>query len=155
MRADFPLPDTEWEPTREYWAAAARGELAIPRCDACDAYAWYPRDACETCGRSSFTWTAMTGRGRLFAWTVVRHAFLPQFSNDVPYVPGLVALDEDPAVRIVTRIVDCATERLAFDQGDAGQPTVHDPDPVAVVDRERPQVQVTWHELAVDERRRG
>jgi len=57
----------------------------------------------------------MSGRGRLFAWTVVRHAFLPQFSDEIPYVPGLVALDEDPAVRIVTRIVDADAERLSFD----------------------------------------
>jgi uncharacterized OB-fold protein len=58
----------------------------------------------------------MSGRGRLFAWTVVRHAFLPAFADEVPYVPGLVALDEDPAVRIVTRIVDCDPEQLRFDQ---------------------------------------
>jgi hypothetical protein len=58
----------------------------------------------------------MSGRGRLFAWTVVRHAFLPQFADEVPYVPALVALDEDPAVRIVSRIVDCDPARLAFDQ---------------------------------------
>jgi hypothetical protein len=57
----------------------------------------------------------MSGRGRLFAWTVVRHAFLPQFAGEVPYVPALVALDEDPAVRIVTRIVDCDPTGLAFE----------------------------------------
>jgi hypothetical protein len=115
MRPDFPLPDTEWEPTREYWAAAARGELAVPRCDACSAYIWYPRETCQECGDSSLTWTTMSGRGRLFAWTVVRHAFLPQFADEVPYVPALVALDEDPAVRIVTRMVDCDAAQLAFD----------------------------------------
>ena len=116
MRSDFPLPDIEWEPTREFWAAAARSELVIPRCDACGRYAWYPRESCESCTGSSFTWTKMSGRGRLFAWTVVRHAFLPAFAEEVPYVPGLVALDEDPAVRIVTRIVDCDPEQLRFDQ---------------------------------------
>jgi uncharacterized protein len=115
MRADFPLPDTEWEPTREYWARAERGELAVPRCDSCGTYVWYPRDACPTCGGGSLTWTAMSGQGRLFAWTVVRHAFLAQFADEVPYVPALVALDEDPAVRIVTRIVDCGPERLTVD----------------------------------------
>ena len=115
MRPDFPLPDTDWEPTREYWARAARGELAIPRCDACGAYAWYPSEACRACGESSFTWTTMSGRGRLYAWAVVRHAFLSQFEGEVPYVPALVALDEDPAVRVVTRIVDCDPGRLGFD----------------------------------------
>ena len=32
--ADFPLPDTEWEGTRGFWEAAAREQLAIPRCAA-------------------------------------------------------------------------------------------------------------------------
>ncbi len=31
MRPDFPLPDTTWEPTAEFWAGAAREELRIPR----------------------------------------------------------------------------------------------------------------------------
>lgn len=115
MRPGFPLPDTEWEPTREYWAAAARGELAIPRCDECGTFSWYPSESCHACGRALFTWTTMSGRGRLFAWTVVRHPFLPQFAEEVPYVPGLVALDEDPAVRIVTRVVDCDPELLGID----------------------------------------
>lgn len=115
MRPDFPLPDTDWEPTREYWARAAREELAIPRCDDCGAYAWYPQEACRACGRSSFTWATMSGRGRLYAWAVVRHAFLPQFESEVPYVPALVALDEDRAVRLVTRVVDSDPERLVSD----------------------------------------
>jgi uncharacterized OB-fold protein len=115
VRAGFPLPDLEWEPTREFWAGAARGELLIPRCDGCGAYAWYPRERCRACRGERFTWTRLSGRARLFSWTVVRHAFLPQFAADVPFVPALVALDEDPHVRVVTRIVDCAPSELAFD----------------------------------------
>ena len=116
FRDDFPLPDTDWEPLREFWAAAARHELVIPRCDSCGAYCWYPRDKCRACKGESFTWAPMSGRGRLFSWTVVRHAFLKQFAEDVPFATGLVALDEDPAVRLVTRLVDCDVDDLAFDQ---------------------------------------
>ena len=115
MRADFPLPDTEWEPTRAFWAGAARGELLIPRCDACAAYTWYPRTRCRVCRGEAFTWTVMSGRGRLFSWAVVTRAFLPQFEEKVPFVPALVALDEDPAVRLVTEIVDCDPDDLRFD----------------------------------------
>jgi uncharacterized OB-fold protein len=115
MRADFPLPDTGWEPTREFWAGAARNELLIPRCDSCASYAWYPRDRCRACRGEAFTWTTMSGRGRLFSWAVVTHAFLPQFAADVPFVPALVALDEDPALRLVTRIVECTPAALEFD----------------------------------------
>ena len=115
MRAGFPLPDTEWKATREFWAGAARGELVIPRCDTCDSFNWYPREQCRSCAQGSFTWTVVSGRGRLFSWSVVRHPFLRQFSDKVPFVPGLVAIDEDPGVRLVTEIVDCDPSELSFD----------------------------------------
>jgi len=115
VRTGFPLPDTEWEATREFWAGAARGELVIPRCDTCDSFNWYPREQCRSCAQGSFTWTVVSGRGRLFSWSVVRHPFLRQFRDKVPFVPGLVAIDEDPGVRLVTEIVDCDPSELSFD----------------------------------------
>ncbi len=57
----------------------------------------------------------MSGRGTLFSWVVVTHAFLPQFADLVPFVPALVALEEDPAVRLATRVVDTDPETLDFD----------------------------------------
>jgi uncharacterized OB-fold protein len=47
---------------------------------------------------------------------VVRHAFLPAFQDKVPFVTGLVALDEDPAVRLAAEIVDTEPDRLVCDQ---------------------------------------
>jgi uncharacterized OB-fold protein len=110
--ADFPLPDTEWEGTRGFWEAAAREQLAIPRCAACARFQWYPRERCPACGGAELPWTPVSGRGTLFSWAVVRRALVPAFAGKVPYVPGLVALVEDPAVRIVTELVDCAPEAL-------------------------------------------
>src|SRR5262245_60416714 len=112
FHARFPLPDTDWPPTREFWAAAARHELVLPRCDACRRWVWYPDGACRSCGSPACTWTAVSGRGSLFSWSVVHRAFIPQLADDVPYVTGLVAIEEDPAVRLVTRIVDCAPAAL-------------------------------------------
>jgi uncharacterized OB-fold protein len=57
----------------------------------------------------------MSGRGTLFSWVVVTHAFLPQFAGVVPFVPALVALDEDPSVRVPTRVVDTDPDSLEFD----------------------------------------
>jgi uncharacterized OB-fold protein len=115
MRAGFPLPDTAWEPTAEYWAGAARHELRIPRCESCGRLAWYPTARCRHCRGEAFTWETMSGRGTLFSWVVVTHAFLPQFADLIPFVPALVALEEDPAVRLATRIVDCDPAALAFE----------------------------------------
>jgi uncharacterized OB-fold protein len=110
--SEFPLPDVAWPPTREFWEGASRGELRIPRCAECDAYCWYPADACRRCGGADLPWTTMSGRGSLFSWAVVRRALVKPFAAKVPYITGLVSLEEDPSVRIVTILVDCDPESL-------------------------------------------
>ena len=113
-RDDFPLPDVDDPLTAPFFAGAARGELLIPRCASCGDYVWYPGDSCPRDG-GALAWTAMSGRGTLFTWAVVRRAFLPAFEDRIPFVTALVALDEDPAVRLCTYIVDTPPEELVAD----------------------------------------
>ena len=115
FRDDFPLPDVMWPPTREFWAGAARGELVLPRCETCARYVWYPDGACRFCGGAALRWTAVSGRGRVFSWSIVHRAFIPQLAPLVPFVTALVAIDEDPAVRLATFVVDCPPDRLRID----------------------------------------
>jgi uncharacterized OB-fold protein len=114
-RADFPLPDVDDPLTAEFFAGAARGQLVIPRCVSCGEYVWYPAPECPHDG-GALEWTEVSGRGTLFSWTVIHRAFLPAFADKVPFVSALVALDEDPAVRIVTMLVDCDAATLRADQ---------------------------------------
>jgi uncharacterized OB-fold protein len=113
-RAEFPLPDVDDELTAGYFAGAAAGELRIPRCEACGRWCWYPEPGCPACG-GALTWAATAGRGTLFSWVVVQRAFLPAFAEMVPFVTALVALDEDPAVRIVTLLADADPDALVVD----------------------------------------
>jgi uncharacterized OB-fold protein len=115
MREDFPLPDLTWEPTRPYWEAAAREELQLPRCDACGRLHWYPTPTCRHCNGEAFTWETMSGRGTLFSWVVVKRPWIPEYASLVPFVPALVSLEEDPTVRVTTRIVDVEPGDLEFD----------------------------------------
>jgi uncharacterized OB-fold protein len=117
----FPLPDTDWAPTAPFWAAAAEHRLSLPRCDSCGHLVWYPADACPHCGGADRTWVDLSGRGTLFSWVVVHQQFLPQY--DPPYVTALVAVDEDPAVRLATRLVEV----------DPAAPGLHIDQPVEVV----------------------
>ena len=55
-------------------------------------------------------------RGTLFSWAVVRRAFLPAFEDKVPFVTALVALNEDPSIRIPTYMVDTEPDALRADQ---------------------------------------
>ena len=115
MSSQLPLPELDWEPTRGFWQAAQREELAIPRCDDCGAYNWYPAPRCRLCESESMAWTRVSGRGTLFSYCVVRRALFKPFESKVPYATGLVALSEDPAVRLVTTLVDCDPGELRID----------------------------------------
>lgn len=114
-REDFPLPDVDDPVVGEYFTAAARGELCVPRCIGCSRWCWYPKPACPQCG-SNLEWTTTSGRGALFSWAVVERAFLPAFAEMVPFVTALVALEEDPVVRLVTVVVDADPNTLVADQ---------------------------------------
>jgi len=114
-RDDFPLPDVDDPLTAPYFAAAARGELMITRCEPCGSYVWYPAGQCPTCA-GPLEWTAVSGAGRLFSWATVRRAFLPAFADRVPFVTALVAIVEDPSVRLATYLVDADADTLAADE---------------------------------------
>src|SRR6476660_6654820 len=87
----------------------------ITRCESCDRFVWYPDEHCAQCG-GELTWTPVSGRGTLFSWAVVRRAFLPAFAEQVPFVTALIALDEDPFVRVPSYVVDADPMALTSDQ---------------------------------------
>jgi uncharacterized OB-fold protein len=106
MTTDYakPLP----RPTavsREFWAAARRHELRVQRCRACGQHIFYPRVFCPACLSDGLEWVNVSGRGRVYSFTVVRRAMHPAFRPDVPYVLAIVELEEGP--RLTTNIVGC------------------------------------------------
>ena len=115
MKTEFPLPDLGFEPTRGFWEAAQREELHLPRCEACGALNWYPPPACRHCETGVLSWSRVGGRATLFSWTHVTRALFKAYASKVPYTTGLVALEEDPRVRLVTLLVDCEPDALRVD----------------------------------------
>jgi len=95
-----------------YWSAAAEGRLVLPVCDTCGHHIWYPRSWCPVCGSASVTWTELSGRGTVYACTVVRKGMGP-WAAATPYVVAYVELAEGP--RILTNIV--TTDAASIDVG--------------------------------------
>ncbi|HYL59335.1 MAG TPA: Zn-ribbon domain-containing OB-fold protein [Candidatus Acidoferrales bacterium] len=96
-----PLPKPT--PTsRPFWDAAKRHELSIQRCGACKSYVYYPRDRCPHCFADQLEWQRVSGRGRVYSYTVVRRASARSF-GDGPYVLAIVELEEGP--RMTSNIV--------------------------------------------------
>ena len=112
---DFPLPDVTWPPAQPFWAGAALHELWLPRCQSCGSLNAAGETSCRRCDGATLAWERLSGDGTVYSWTYVRRAFLPQFAGEVPFLTGLVGVVEDPAVRIVTRLVECEPSDMRID----------------------------------------
>ena len=116
MTSDYkkPLPrGIQQEATKPFWDAARRHELVVPRCKNCDHTHFYPRTECPKCMSSNLEWTQVSGKGRLYSFTLVRQPVNPVFQEDVPYAYAMVQLAEGP--RMISNIVECDVTALEID----------------------------------------
>lgn len=108
-----PLPPYNPE-AAPFWAGLAEGQVVLPVCDACGHHIWYPRSWCPVCQHEAVTWTAVSGRGTVYARTIVHRSMGP-WRKAAPYVVAYVELDEGP--RLLTNVVT----------GDPGSVRIGDP----------------------------
>ena len=92
-----PTPDT-----RAYFEYAAKGELRVPQCLACDHVFFYPRTSCPRCGSPELEWLLCSGRARLHTY-LINSRPAPGFEDDAPYAIAVVELEEGP--RMMTNVV--------------------------------------------------
>lgn len=109
-----PLPEIT-PITQPFWESAAKRRLVIQRCGDCQSWVWCPRPACVECGSEKLEWTPVSGRGQVFAFTVIREVVgraLRGFANDIPYVAAWIDLEEGP--RVCSNVVQCPVEKVAI-----------------------------------------
>ncbi len=110
-----PLPQIN-AVTHPFWEAAAERRLSMPCCRSCASFIWPPRATCGECGSAELQWTQMSGRGRVYSFTVIRQvvggAASKAFEPDLPYVVAWIDLDEGP--RLVSNLVDCPIEQVGI-----------------------------------------
>ncbi len=85
----FPEPDTE-----AFWAATAGHRLTYQVCGNCGQIVFYPRRHCTGCTGGDLEQRDSAGRGTVYSFTVIRQHRQPFFRARVPYVVGLIDLDE-------------------------------------------------------------
>jgi len=91
-----PAPDAD---TKSFWEAAARGELAICRCQSCGLWMQPPLERCRACaGETAFERVA--GTGVVYSYIVQRQPAVAGYLDKTPYVVALVELDEQPGLRL-------------------------------------------------------
>ena len=95
------LPTTD-ERSAFFWTSGRDGRLRVLRCEDCSHVIHPPVDYCPACQSRRAAPAVVSGRGTLYSFTVNHQPW--DGVGDV-YVIGLVALDEQPDVRLVTDVV--------------------------------------------------
>jgi uncharacterized OB-fold protein len=88
-----------------FWEAAGRGELRMQACAACGHLRFPPRPMCPRCRSTDDEWRLMSGRGTVWSFVVAHPPLLPAFMPLAPYNVVVVALDDDPVLRIVGNLL--------------------------------------------------
>lgn len=108
-----PLPEVtpfnEW-----FWTSGADGTLRIQGCADCSTLVHPPVPICPSCRSRSWAATPVSGRATVIGFTVNARQWLPGF--EPPYVVAVVALEEDPTVRLTTNIIGCEPDEVHIGQ---------------------------------------
>jgi len=109
MAASLPAID---EFNRYFWTSGADGRLRLLRCGDCSAWLHPPGPVCPRCQSQNLAPQVLSGHATVEAVTVNHQAWTPDMQ--VPYAIARVTLDEDPGVRLTTRIVGVPAEAVAI-----------------------------------------
>jgi uncharacterized OB-fold protein len=132
--SDLPAPTPPVnDETAPFWAALGARRLELPFCDRCGHAIWYPRSWCPVCQHDAVTWTALSGRGVVYASTILRRAQGP-WGAAAPFFSAFVALAEGP--RVLTNVLTDDPESVAIgtrveavftpvDEPEEGSPASH------------------------------
>lgn len=104
MSSEPLLPAVD-EDSGPFWEGARRGELRVQRCAETGRLIFPPRPASPWAPHSEPLWTRVSGRGTIWSFVVPHPPLLPWFAERAPYNVILVALDEDPTIRLVGNLV--------------------------------------------------
>ena len=102
---EFLLPDTDDPVSAPFWEGCARGELLVQRFTASGNLVIPPRPMDPVSRTLEYEWVPMSGRGTIWSFAVPHPPLLPAYSELAPYNVVVVALDEDPGLRLVGNLV--------------------------------------------------
>jgi uncharacterized protein len=96
--------------TQPYWDGARGHQLLIQRCSGCG-HRWHPPlPRCPECHSASVDWIPVSGKGRVYTYTVVYHATHAAMADKVPYISALIELEEGP--RVLTNLRNCSEDTV-------------------------------------------
>ncbi|OAI44441.1 hypothetical protein AYO38_09670 [bacterium SCGC AG-212-C10] len=107
-----PLPEADDE-SRPFYDAGMEGRLVLMKCSNCNTFRLPSRKHCDICFSPDSTWEQVSGRGKVYTFSIMHQRFHPAF--EVPYNIVTVELDEGPRITSNMVGVDNDAIRVGMD----------------------------------------
>jgi uncharacterized OB-fold protein len=105
------MPDVH---TAAYWEGAARHQLLIVRCAACGFFIHPPRQMCPRCLSEAVRPVTVSGRGRVYSYSIMHNRGNPGFDEALPYAVVVVELDEQPGLFMISNLLNCPLDQITI-----------------------------------------
>jgi len=99
------IPSWAGQEDAPFWEGVERGELRVQGCARCGRMRFPPRPFCPACQAPESAWQATSGRGTLWSYVIAHPPLVPPFAELAPYNVIVVALEEDPHIRMVGNLL--------------------------------------------------
>jgi uncharacterized protein len=99
----------------DHYRGMLAGKLLINRCAACGYWIYPHRPLCPRCLSWDVRASEVSGRGKVFMFTLIHQLREPGGRLREPLIAAAVELVEQPGLRYLARIVNCPSERLVPD----------------------------------------
>src|SRR3989304_6430971 len=76
----------------QFYKHLSQGKFMAGKCTQCGKIHLPPRPLCDNCFSTTFEWVEVSGKGKLFSYTVI-HIAPPQFQANAPFAVGIVELE--------------------------------------------------------------
>jgi len=103
----FLLPDLD-DDSEPFWAWCRQGELRVQRCAGCGRRRFPPRPMCPHCRSFDHEWNRLSGTGTVWSFAIPHPPLLPPYTELAPYNVVVVAMTDEPTLRMVGNVVDTA-----------------------------------------------
>ncbi len=90
-----PLPKIT-EDNEGFWASCKEHQMKLQKCSSDGKFRYFPSPICPYCGSFDFEWTAVSGLGSVYSYSVVHRPPSDAWLDKVPYVYAIVELAEGP-----------------------------------------------------------
>lgn len=119
------LPVDDDPLTEPFWAGCRRGELLVQRFVASGRLVWPPRPMDPHSRSFDHEWVPVSGAATVWSYVVPHPPLLSPYAEQAPFNVVVVALDDDPSIRMVGNLVaraDAALDSIDPHSIEIGEP---------------------------------